>query len=83
VHLVAAAAEGREHRAGLIVVPRLTQRPAVQVDDRIRADRQVGRWPGAFGLAARVNEGRLDRRAAGQRGFVIGRRDDVDIETKR
>ena len=57
---MAAAAEGGEHRAGVIVVPRLTQRPAIEVDDRIRADGQVGRGASAFGFAARVNEGRLD-----------------------
>jgi hypothetical protein len=62
---------------------RLAQGPAVEVDDRIRPDGQVGRGPGAFGLAARVNQGRLDRGAARQRGFVVRRRDDVDIETER
>jgi hypothetical protein len=30
-----------------------------------------------------MNEGRLDRRAARQGGFVIGRWDDVDVETER
>jgi hypothetical protein len=83
VDLVAAAGEGGQHRAGLIVIARLSQRTAVEVDDRIRADRQVRREPGTFGFTARVNEGRLDWGAARQRGLVIRRRDDVDIETKR
>jgi hypothetical protein len=57
---MAAAAEGRQHGAGIIVVARLSERPAVEIDDGIGADRQIGRRAGAFGFAACVNEGRLD-----------------------
>ena len=73
----------REHRAGVGVVARLAERPAVEVDDGVGADRQVAGGPGALDFAPRVNQGRLDGRAAGQRGFVVRRRDDVDVETER
>ncbi len=41
VDLVAAAGQRRQHRARIVVVPRLAECPAVEVDDRVGADRQV------------------------------------------
>jgi hypothetical protein len=79
---VAAAAERGEHRPCIVVVVRFAERAPVEIDDRVRANCQIGRGGRVLDLAARVNERRLDRRAVLNGRFDIRCRDEVDFKTE-
>ncbi len=78
-----AAGKVAQHVARVGVVARLAEGAAVEVDDRVGADREPRRRRRPFDLAARMQKSRLAWTAAGQRLFVVGRTDDLDIEPER